>query len=249
MTAQALAPSHAADLIRIGSAVPETPVAQACHRARILPRLTSIAAGRLRGDVVVIEAARVDEPAHLLIAQVRHNSLAQIIVLAPAPSVDQRILAFTHGADHVLEPTIDERELAAILRNAVRPKPRPVSQPRIGEGHQHWQLDPDRWVLIAPNTREVRLTHSEYAVLALLIGQPGIVQARATLRAVVDGDASRKRVLDVLISRLRRKVWDVAATELPLRSARSAGYVFAGGVGRAAAPLPLLSRARAMVHR
>ena len=46
----------------------------------------------------------------------------------------------------------------------------------------------------------------------------------------------RERVLDVLISKLRRKVWDCAQMELPLRSARNAGYVFAGRVGRVADP-------------
>jgi two-component system, OmpR family, response regulator len=247
MSAQALAPRHAADIIRIGAGLANALAAQACQRARILLRpVLASAAARLQGDVVLIEAAVVDEPVQLLVAEIRRTSAAQIILLSPALSVDQRILAFTHGADHVLDATIDERELAAILRNAVRLQAPASSRPRAGEEHQHWMLEPDRWMLIAPSGREIRLTHSEYAVLELLIGQAGVVQPRATLRAVVDGDASRKRVLDVLISRLRRKVWDVAGIELPLRSARSAGYVFAGGVARAAVPAPaLISRTKA----
>jgi two-component system, OmpR family, response regulator len=245
-----LPPRHAADLIRIGPGLPETRVIHACERVRIAARPAPASASRLQGDVVIIEAASVDEPLQLLIAEIRRNAQTRIILITPPLSVEQRILVLTQGADHVLDATIDERELAAILRNAVRPHALALAQPRAGEETHRWLLEADRWVLIAPNAREIRLTHSEYAVLELLIGEAGVVQPRAALRAVVDGDASRERVLDVLISRLRRKVWDVAGTELPVRSARSAGYVFAGGVGHAApADQALISRAKAAMPR
>jgi two-component system, OmpR family, response regulator len=250
MNRPVLPPRHAADFIRIGPGLADTLVARACERVRIAARPALASAARLQGDVVIIETETVDEPLQLLIAEIRRASPARIILLSPELSVEQRILALTHGADHVLDVLIDERELAAILRNAVRPHALGLVQPRAGEESNRWLLEPDRWILIAPNAREIRMTHSEYAVLELLIGEAGIVQPRAALRAVVDGDASRERVLDVLISRLRRKVWDVAGIELPVRSARSAGYVFAGGVSRAAsADQALISRAKAAMPR
>lgn len=254
MNRPVLPPRHAADVIRIGPGLPDNPIARACGRVRIAPHpaphATPASAARLQGDVVIIETPSVDEPLHLLIGEIRRHSMVRIILLAPSLSQEQRILALTHGADHVLDATIDERELAAILRNAVRTQLLALAQPRAGEEGHRWLLEADRWVLIAPNAREIRLTHSEYAVLELLIGDAGVVQPRSALRAVVDGDVSRERVLDVLISRLRRKVWDVAGTELPVRSARSAGYVFAGGVGRAApADQSLISRAKAAMPR
>ena len=87
-----------------------------------------------------------------------------------------------------------------------------------------------RWALVAPNGRETRLTRSEHAVLAILIGRAGEIQPRNLLRAAISGDPRRERVLDAVLSRLRRKVWDCARSELPLRSARDEGYVFAGAV-------------------
>jgi DNA-binding response OmpR family regulator len=58
--------------------------------------------------------------------------------------------------------------------------------------------------------------------------EPGMPKLRRDIRSHLT-DSPRGcdgRSLDVLISRLRRKVEDASAMKLPLRSARGAGYVF-----------------------
>lgn len=206
---------------------------------------------RLAGLVLVIEAKAGAVASQLLLSGLRERSHGRIILIAQDLTAENRMLSRLHGADHVLDATIGAREIAAIIRNDLRLTAVADTHVRSGEEAHNWQLDPGRWSLITPNCREVRLTFSEYALLQLLIDSPGLVLPRPTLRAAIQGDAGRTRVLDSVVSRLRRKVWDCAGLELPLRSARNEGYVFAGmafGRGMASeqrtAAMPHLSASR-----
>ena len=182
---------------------------------------------RLAGSVLIIEARSDDICVHLFLSDIRGGTDARIILILPHVSPEASLMARLHGADHVVGSDIDPRELAAIVRNELRSGARSCARARAGEELHRWHLDGERWSLIAPNHREVRLTHSEFGLLQILIDEPGLVQSRCVLRAAIDGDPSHARVLDTVISRLRRKVWDCAHMELPLRSARGEGYVFA----------------------
>ncbi|WP_019831072.1 winged helix-turn-helix domain-containing protein [Sphingomonas sp. PR090111-T3T-6A] len=233
---------RSADLVHIAGLASPAVIAPAAARARLFLRHHAIerpeaAVGvRLVGDVVIVAVEAIDPAAMLMLAEIRKRVASQLIVIAADVPAEQRILALTLGADHVLDAQVDERELTAVLRNSTRATPSRLGMARTGEAPWRWRLEADRWVLVAPNLREVRLTRSEYTVLGLLIGNAGAIRSRAELLAGINGCAERERVLDVLISKLRRKVWDCAQMELPLRSARNAGYVFAGRVGRMADP-------------
>lgn len=182
------------------------------------------------GETVVIETAAADPELHLILARLRETRSGSIVLVVPALSTEDRLLARLHGADHLVVTADDARELRAVLNNEIRRAERGRVKPRVGEEQDLWSLAPGRWALVAPNGRETRLTRSEHAVLSILIGHAGEIQPRHVLRAAISGDPRRERVLDAVLSRLRRKVWDCARSELPLRSARGEGYVFAGAV-------------------
>jgi len=237
---------NAADLIRLTGAAASRALEPAVARARFILRKHVIdcpeaAVGiRFSGDVVMVEVPAIDSPVLLMLAEIRKRITGRLVVIAGTAPAEQRILALTLGTDHVLEAPVDQRELTAVLRNAVRTGSRPgFATPRAEEAHHSWRLESHRWILIAPNLREVRLTRSEHAVLGLLLGNAGAIQTRAALLAEINGCTERERVLDVLISKLRRKVQDCTQMELPLRSARNAGYVFAGNIGHTVDPIGL----------
>jgi DNA-binding response OmpR family regulator len=223
---------RSADLVRTTGGFAASVTEAAADRAHLLLRQHRIsrpeagAAMQLSGDVVIVEVAAIDAGAKLMLAGIRKRIATRLILITPDPPVEQRIVALMLGTDHVVDAAIDERELSAMLVNAVRQ--RPAIAPRTGEEHHRWHIEEHRWVLIAPNDTEVPLTRSEHAVMDLLLRNAGAIQPRAALLAAINGDATRERVLDVLLSKLRRKVWDRTQLELPLRSARNAGYVFAG---------------------
>lgn len=229
-----LIPQRMVDLVRAKDAPPGPAILPAVARARLALQdhpidFPEAAVGiRLLGDVVLVEVAEIDSAALLMLAEIRKRIAVRLVLIAAEAPAEQRILARTLGADHVLATPLDERELAAVLRNALR-LPRAVhAAPRAGEQHHLWRLEAGRGVLVAPNRREVRLSPGEHAVLAPLMEQAGTARSRASLLASMNGASGRERVLDVMISKLRRKVREASGMELPLRSARNAGYVFAG---------------------
>ncbi len=238
-------PQRSADLVRLTGVKSSPAIVPAVARARLFLRQHPIgcpeaAIGvRFTADVVMIEVATIDSAVLLMLAEIRKRIAVRLVLITTEAPTEQRILAMTLGTDHVLEAPVDERELSAVLRNALRPGRMPHASPRGDEAHHRWRLETDRWALIAPNLREVRLTRSEHAVLGLLLGNAGSIQSRAALLAEINGCTERERVLDVLISKLRRKVQDCTQMELPLRSARNAGYVFAGNTGQPADTIAL----------
>lgn len=201
-------------------------VALQCQRLSATVRLGVLAPG----EAMVVECAVADAELHLTLARLRETRGGSIVLVVPTLSAEDRLLARLHGADHIIVTADDARELRAVLTNELRRTERGRVKPRAGEEQDLWSLAPGRWALVAPNGRETRLTRSEHAVLSILIGQAGEIQPRHVLRAAISGDPRRERVLDAVLSRLRRKVWDCARSELPLRSARGEGYVFAGAV-------------------
>jgi DNA-binding response OmpR family regulator len=150
-----------------------------------------------------------------------------LILIAGAVSTEQRVLVRTLGIDHILPTPVDKRELAAVLINAVRTQAPISSRSRASEKGHRWRLDSSSWMLIAPSNREIRLSRGEYAILQALMEVAGTIVPRSTLLAVHASHCVHARTLDVLLSRLRRKIWDSTGMELPLRSARNIGYVFA----------------------
>lgn len=205
---------------------------QDLHTTLELQRLTPSMSVTLvnPGRTAIIECTGRDADLHLAIARLRETHGGSIVLVVPEISFEERLLARLHGTDHIVVATNDVRELRAVLGNEINRSQKVRVLPRAGEENQLWSLVPGRWALLAPNGKETRLTRSEHAVLDLLISRAGQIQPRHVLRAAISGDPRRERVLDAVLSRLRRKVWDCARCELPLRSARGEGYVFAGAV-------------------
>jgi DNA-binding response OmpR family regulator len=123
---------------------------------------------------------------------------------------------------------VDGQELSAIVNNMFRHSRSDPGLSTDGEVASAWMLDLSKWKLKTPTGHDICLSSSERNVLAILLREPGMPKLRRDIRshltnAPQDCDG---RSLDVLISRLRRKVEDASSMKLPLRSARGAGYVF-----------------------
>ena len=98
---------------------------------------------------------------------------------------------------------------------------------------EEWIFDAKAWVLISPDGERALLSAAEYNALSLLTEVPGEPVSRDHLFVALKKPSSGPddRSLDVLVSRLRRKV-ATSAFKLPIQSVRGVGYVFPGPVSR-----------------
>jgi|TARA_R110002012_G_scaffold235839_1_gene409582 DNA-binding response OmpR family regulator len=175
-------------------------------------------------DIIVLDINLPGESGLAAIERLRNDTKAGLIMATARRGVNDRILGLTLGADSYLEKPLDVRELALVIRN--------LSQrigPPVQEVNADWIFDAEKWLLISPDNVSVRLSAAEYAILTILSKIPGQPVSRDDLFASLGKEtiSSDDRSLDVIVSRLRRKFIGTSHS-LPLKSARSIGYVLSG---------------------
>ncbi|HTJ93956.1 MAG TPA: DNA-binding response regulator [Pararobbsia sp.] len=167
---------------------------------------------------------------------------------------EQRVRTLLCGADHCVERGTSAVEVAALLRALVRrgadilastaaatarvALPREVaatgSHGPVGSSSL-WRLTNKGWTLVAPSGRALALTAGERDLMRRFFAAPDRKIQRESERGnehagPADGvkeSGVSPRVVDVMISRLRRKA-SQKQIGLPIRSVPGLGYVFAG---------------------
>jgi OmpR family response regulator RpaB len=141
-----------------------------------------------------------------------------------------RILGLELGADDYLPKPFEPRELAARLQTILRrTRLTPVAAPAVAVTATWLRFE---GLEIDTARREVKserglleLTGTEYELLVLLAREPGRVFSRDDILNRLRGQEAElfTRAVDILVSRLRRKLEPLAA----LKTLRNAGYCFA----------------------
>ena len=179
---------------------------------------------------------------------------AGLVMLAATPQRDERVVALSLGVDYYLAMPDDWHEFEILLRNlhrrisgkinveATAPATTPSSAPSHGPDSGAWIFDMAQWTLGVPGGGSVSLTQAEHLILGLLLARPGELITRAQLLSVLNRPQLHvfSRNLDMLISRLRRKVAQQGNERLPVVAERGIGYVFTGR-GRLVGEVPTKS--------
>jgi two-component system OmpR family response regulator len=97
-----------------------------------------------------------------------------------------------------------------------------------------------------PDGARVAMTSAEFDLLRVFCERPGRVLSRDSLLDLTQGRSagSFERSIDVLVSRIRRKIEPDPEEAMVIKTVRSGGYIFtpqveviaAGGSGRPASP-------------
>jgi len=151
-----------------------------------------------------------------------------LFVTARDDEVD-RVLGLELGADDYVTKPFSPRELVARLHAVLRRTDPPERRDRRELGAVVMDLSQHR---VWSAGTEVRLTATEFDLLAHLLGSPGRVWQREELLSAVWGYAAGagSRTVDVHVSQLRAKL----GTACPIRTVRAVGYAGdAAGDGRA----------------
>ena len=165
----------------------------------------------------------------------RRTSDVPIIFVSARGSETDRVVGLELGADDYLAKPFGTRELIARVRAVLR---RPPLDRRDGQGRGEivfdgWTVDLPRRALSSPTGAAVELTGAEFDLLVVLLDHAGRVIARERLIELSRtrlGDSSDRSV-DVLISRLRRKLGG-GGREAPIATVRGVGYLLSAAVER-----------------
>jgi DNA-binding response OmpR family regulator len=130
----------------------------------------------------------------------------------------------TTGPRRWLARPFGPRQLVTMVRDvlaAPAPSPPQSAEPAGRAAGGVWLDGRTLWVRTAvAGGQPVKLTATEFAVLAALLDHPGRVLSRRQLLAAAGHPAAADRAADVYISQLRAKIGSAAV----IRTARRAGY-------------------------
>ena len=180
-------------------------------------------------DLVLTRVRHADREQLQVCEAARQAWNARVVVFMDRPEPVDQVLALTWGADVVVDPRhISARELEARLRALLRRRGSPVA-------NIAWALDEGAQRL-QHGTLSVTLSRSEALVLNALMAQPGVVMSRAELmaRSQLGQQGCHLNVVDLAISRMRRKLQDAGVQQVPLLTERGRGYRWVGSISQAA---------------
>ena len=191
-------------------------------------------------DLIVLDVMLPGTSGIDLLRRLRQTCDTPVIFVSARGSEEDRVLGLELGADDYLAKPFGTRELIArigvVLRRGGSNGQAEPGEERPGRNELRfdgWTLSTSRRELRSPSGAIVDLTGAEFDLLAAFLGQPQRVIGRERLIEMSRtrlADSSDRSV-DVLVSRLRRKLTSDGGSA-PIRTVRGIGYMFAAEVSR-----------------
>ncbi|MBB4362516.1 two-component system phosphate regulon response regulator OmpR [Bradyrhizobium sp. CIR18] len=185
-------------------------------------------------DLIVLDVMLPDGSGLDLCRDLRsRRSRVPVILLTALKEDVDRIIGLEIGADDYLGKPFNPRELIARIRAVLRRGENDRSSPG-GKGRylfEGFAADPSARSVISPQGGSIDLTGAEFDLLLTFLDRPGRVLSRDQLLELTrgrDGDVL-DRSIDVLISRLRRKLSENGANHI-FKTVRNGGYQLAAKV-------------------
>ena len=143
-----------------------------------------------------------------------------IILLTAKGKANERVEGLEVGADDYLPKPIEPKELILRIKNILN-KTIKSNQKRIIE-FDNIKIDLNK-LLIIQNDKEFKINNTEKIILEKMINEPGKTFSREAIGKLIDLD--KERSIDVIITRLRKKIEIDPKNPKYLQTLRGAGYV------------------------
>ena len=175
-------------------------------------------------DAVILDVMLPEMDGFELCRTIRRQSDVPVIMLTARGDVMDRVVGLEIGADDYLPKPFEPRELLARIQTILRRARAPARSPQRLD-FDGMQIDLERRQVLC-NDHAVELTSTEFELLALLASEPQKVFSRDEILNRLRGHEADlyTRAVDILVSRLRRKLEPLAC----IKTLRNVGYTFAG---------------------
>ena len=143
-----------------------------------------------------------------------------VILLTARREVSERVEGLEVGADDYLPKPFEPRELILRIKNIIN-KTIKAEQRRIIE-FENVKIDLNKLLIIKKN-KEFKINGTEKIILEKMINNPGKTFSREDIGQLINLD--KERSIDVIITRLRKKIEINPKNPKFLQTLRGAGYV------------------------
>ena len=143
-----------------------------------------------------------------------------VILLTAKGEANERVEGLEVGADDYLPKPFEPKELILRIQNIIR-KTKKSDQKRVIQ-FENIKIDLNKQLIIKKNT-EYKTNNTEKKILEKMINNPGKTFSREDIGILTELD--KERSIDVIITRLRKKIEIDPKNPKFLQTIRGAGYV------------------------
>lgn len=155
----------------------------------------------------------------------RESSTLPFIISSARSDITDKLIGLERGADDYLPKPYDPRELVARIQTILRRHKHPL----FAAETSRLSID-EKGMSVSLEGQTLELTVAEYEILKLLSDKKGSVLSRDYIAENVSVMRweSNERSIDVVISRIRKKLGDNPKNPQFIKSIKGAGYKFVG---------------------
>ena len=150
----------------------------------------------------------------------KNNLDTPIILLTAKGEASERVEGLELGADDYLAKPFEPRELILRIKNILT-KTIKTDQIRVIE-FKNIKIDLNK-LLILKNKKEFKINNTEKIILEKMINNPGNTFSRERIGQLIN--LNKERSIDVIITRLRKKIEIDPKNPKYLQTIRGVGYV------------------------
>ena len=171
-------------------------------------------------DLIILDIMMPGKSGLEFIQDNKKKLITPIILLTAKGEAKERIQGLEIGADDYLPKPFEPKELLLRIKNIIE-KTKKNDQQKIIE-FQNIKIDLNKQ-LILRNNNEYKINNTEKKILKKMINNPGKTFSREDIGLLIDLD--KERSIDVIITRLRKKIEMDPKNPKFLQTIRGAGYV------------------------
>ena len=143
-----------------------------------------------------------------------------VVLLTAKGTADERVEGLEVGADDYLPKPFEPKELVLRIKNILK-KTKETNLKRIAK-FSNIKIDLNK-LIIFKNEKEFKINNTEKTILEKMINNPGKTFSRETIAKLINLD--KERSVDVIITRLRKKIEIDPKNPKFLQTLRGSGYV------------------------
>ena len=174
----------------------------------------------LKFDLIILDIMMPGKSGLEFLSEHKKNINTPIILLTARGEPNERIEGLEMGADDYLAKPFEPKELDLRIRNIIN-KTKQNNLKRIIK-FQNIKIDLNKQIIFQ-NNLEYKINNTEKIILKEMINNPGKIFAREEIGKLIDLD--KERSIDVIITRLRKKIEINPKNPKFLQTIRGSGYV------------------------
>ena len=171
-------------------------------------------------DMIILDIMMPGKSGLQFIHDNKNKITTPIILLTAKGTADERVEGLEIGADDYLPKPFEPKELLLRVKNILK-KTKEIDLKRVVK-FSNIEIDLNK-LMILKNGKEFKINNTEKIILEKMINNPGKTLSRTDISKLINID--KERSVDVIITRLRKKIEIDPKNPKFLQTLRGSGYV------------------------